>query len=48
MSTCVRKEKLGSVGRIFLQNVVIVECEHVLLGQIEDGRTDKDGFVEEE
>jgi len=47
MSTCVSKQKLGSVRRIFLQNVVVVKGIHVLLGQIKDGRTDKDGFVEE-
>ena len=47
MSTCVCEQKLGSVRRIFLQNVVVVKGEHVLLGQIEDSRTDEDGLVEE-
>ena len=47
MSTCVCKEELGSVRRIFFQNIVIMEGKHVLLWEIEDGRAEKDWFVEE-
>ena len=47
MSTCICEQELGSVRRIFLQNIIVVKGKHVLLGQIEDGRTDKDGLVEE-
>ena len=47
MCTCICEQKLSSVRRIFLQNIIIVKGEHVLLGQIKDGRTDEDGFVEE-